>query len=312
MSERDAILHDLDRLRAEFPARFEAAKTEQALRDENAKILGKKGELTAILKQMGKVPADERKLIGEKVNTLKDDVERAFDQALRALAGAKRQAELDAPPFDLTLPGREPAAARFGPSHLHRARRDRVHLRGHGLRRLRRPGDRLGREQLRQAGLSPRPPRHGHARHFLRACPLAEPRRSPAGGTGGGETPRCWLEPPGGTRGEVSLVHPALLERAQPLLEKIKEASNLSNEAPHAKQGAGDTHHHASNLSNEAHPHQTRRRQPLQRRDPRPSRRAHARLSPLTHPHVEHPGQGHVGHQAADGVHRAGSLLPGR
>jgi phenylalanyl-tRNA synthetase alpha chain len=109
MSERDTILADLERLRAGFRERFAAAKTEQALRDENAKILGKKGELTAILKLMGKVPADERKLIGEKVNTLKNDVERAFDEALGALAKAARRADLDAPPFDLTLPGREPA-----------------------------------------------------------------------------------------------------------------------------------------------------------------------------------------------------------
>jgi len=109
MSERDTILADLERLRAGFRERFEAAKTEQALRDENAKILGKKGELTAILKLMGKVAPDERKLIGEKVNTLKNDVERAFDEALGALAKATRRADLDAPPFDLTLPGREPA-----------------------------------------------------------------------------------------------------------------------------------------------------------------------------------------------------------
>jgi phenylalanyl-tRNA synthetase alpha chain len=109
MSERDTILADLERLRAGFRERFEAAKTEQALRDENAKILGKKGELTAILKLMGKVAPEERKLIGEKVNTLKNDVERAFDEALGALAKATRRADLDAPPFDLTLPGREPA-----------------------------------------------------------------------------------------------------------------------------------------------------------------------------------------------------------
>jgi phenylalanyl-tRNA synthetase alpha chain len=109
MSERDAILGELERLRAGFGARFEAAKTEQSLRDENAKILGKKGELTAILKQMGKVPAEERKLIGEKVNALKTDVERAFEAALAALDREKRRADLEAPPFDLTLPSREPA-----------------------------------------------------------------------------------------------------------------------------------------------------------------------------------------------------------
>ncbi len=99
----------LARLRAEFPARFEQATTEQALRDENAKILGKKGELTAILKDMGKAPPEARKAIGEKVNLVKQEVEKTFHACLAKLAKAKRDAELNARPFDLTLPGREVA-----------------------------------------------------------------------------------------------------------------------------------------------------------------------------------------------------------
>jgi phenylalanyl-tRNA synthetase alpha chain len=96
-------------LRATFRPRFEAAATEQALRDENAKILGKKGELTAILSQLGKAPPDQRKVIGQKVNALKQEVEAGFEQCLKALARRAREAELSAPPFDLTLPGRTPA-----------------------------------------------------------------------------------------------------------------------------------------------------------------------------------------------------------
>ncbi len=98
----------LARLRGEFPARFEQAQTEQALRDENAKILGKKGELTAILKDMGKLAPDARKAIGEKVNVVKQEVEKKFHACLLALAKAKRAADLDARPFDLSLPGRVP------------------------------------------------------------------------------------------------------------------------------------------------------------------------------------------------------------
>ena len=101
----------LSQLRAQYPARFAAAQTEQALRDENAKVLGKKGELTAILKGMGSVPADVRKTLGEKVNALKTEVERDFDACLRKLGQAKRHAELHARPFDLTLPGRIQTAA---------------------------------------------------------------------------------------------------------------------------------------------------------------------------------------------------------
>ncbi len=105
------IDRELAALRGAFLPRFRAAATEQALRDENAKILGKKGELTAILKQLGKAPPDARKAIGEKVNALKQEVESGFDACLRELKKKEREAELSALPFDLTLPGRVPAQA---------------------------------------------------------------------------------------------------------------------------------------------------------------------------------------------------------
>jgi phenylalanyl-tRNA synthetase alpha chain len=110
-----SIQQSLAVLRAGFRPRFEAAATEQALRDENAKILGKKGELTAVLRQMGSVPADTRKTLGELVNTIKLEVEGAFDDRLRALARAARDADLHAPPYDLTLPAR--AASSLGHAH---------------------------------------------------------------------------------------------------------------------------------------------------------------------------------------------------
>jgi phenylalanyl-tRNA synthetase alpha chain len=106
---QSSIEHSLSSLRATFRGRFEEAATEQALRDENAKILGKKGQLTAVLSQMRSVSADGRKAIGERVNELKREVEAAFEERLGAIARARRDAELNAPPFDLTLPGRPPA-----------------------------------------------------------------------------------------------------------------------------------------------------------------------------------------------------------
>jgi phenylalanyl-tRNA synthetase alpha chain len=103
----DRALNDL---RESFMSRFRAATTEQMLRDENAKILGKKGELTAILKELGRAPADKRKSIGERSNALRQEVEAGFESCLRDLRKKARTAELDAPPFDLTLPGRLPAS----------------------------------------------------------------------------------------------------------------------------------------------------------------------------------------------------------
>ncbi|MGH7282014.1 MAG: phenylalanine--tRNA ligase subunit alpha [Polyangiaceae bacterium] len=103
------MLASLDALRAGYASRFESAATEQALRDENAKILGKKGELTGILKLMGQVPAEERKAIGARVNEVKTEIESAFEKRLEDIANAARKKDLEAPPFDLTLPAREAA-----------------------------------------------------------------------------------------------------------------------------------------------------------------------------------------------------------
>ena len=102
-------------LRGAFLPRFRSATTEQFLRDENAKILGKKGELTAILAMLGKAPPAERKAIGEKVNALKQEVVSGFEGCLRELRAKQREAELSAPPFDLTLPARLPV--RVGHKH---------------------------------------------------------------------------------------------------------------------------------------------------------------------------------------------------
>jgi phenylalanyl-tRNA synthetase alpha chain len=105
----------LSQLREGFAPRFRAATTEQELRDENARILGKKGELTAVLKLLGKAPPAERKAIGEKVNTVKQEVEACFVACLATLRANAREADLSAAPFDLTLPGRSQAL----PGHKH-------------------------------------------------------------------------------------------------------------------------------------------------------------------------------------------------
>jgi phenylalanyl-tRNA synthetase alpha chain len=109
MDPASMIDRGLTELREGFSSRFRAAPTEQALRDENAKILGKKGELTAILKELGRAPPASRKSIGERANSLKQEVEAGFEACLRDLRKKLRAAELDAPPFDLTLPARAPA-----------------------------------------------------------------------------------------------------------------------------------------------------------------------------------------------------------
>ena len=98
-----------------FREAFAHAATEQELRNAKAEVLGKNGDLTKLLKLMGKVPAEQKKAIGEQVNAVKAGVESAFDARLGQLLRALRDADLAARPFDLTLPGRVPAPR----GHLH-------------------------------------------------------------------------------------------------------------------------------------------------------------------------------------------------
>ncbi|MFO0741098.1 MAG: phenylalanine--tRNA ligase subunit alpha [Labilithrix sp.] len=127
MADTD-IATALSSLRDGLGGRFAAAANEQALRDENAKILGKKGELTAILALLGKAPPDQKKAIGQQVNAVKQEVEAKFESRLQEIRRAERQAELDAPPFDLTLPARLPVSDGGHRHPISRVREDVVNV----------------------------------------------------------------------------------------------------------------------------------------------------------------------------------------
>ncbi len=74
------------------------------------RYLGKKGELSVLLRGMGKVPAPERPAVGAAVNSAKEEIEKLIDEALSQGQRAALEAELKAPPLDVTLPGRRLAA----------------------------------------------------------------------------------------------------------------------------------------------------------------------------------------------------------
>ena len=70
------------------------------------KYLGKKGELTAILKQMGKLSAEERPVIGQLANKVRADIEEAVGQKLAVLKASQQEAEIKAETIDITLLGK--------------------------------------------------------------------------------------------------------------------------------------------------------------------------------------------------------------
>lgn len=105
----------LSALTERYRQRFGEVGDEQALRAIRAEVLGKKGELTGLLRGMKDVPPEQRKSVGERVNRVRAEIESLFEARLQALRRAALEAELSARPFDLTLPGRMPS----GRGHLH-------------------------------------------------------------------------------------------------------------------------------------------------------------------------------------------------
>ena len=70
------------------------------------KYLGKKGELTGILRQMGKLSAEERPVMGQLANQLRGDIEAAIEQRKAELGSKLMELKLEREAVDVTLPGK--------------------------------------------------------------------------------------------------------------------------------------------------------------------------------------------------------------
>ena len=84
------------------------------LEDFRVRFLGKKGEITSILKQMGKLSAEERPVIGQLANKVRADIENALNKRKEELKSKMEQVRLTEEAIDVTLPGKK---TRIGRPH---------------------------------------------------------------------------------------------------------------------------------------------------------------------------------------------------
>ena len=96
----------LAKIRAEALAAFEAAENSAALDALRVQYLGKKGELTAVLKQMGKLSAEERPAMGQLANEVRAALEQAIESTAKKLEAAALEAKLVDEALDVTIPGK--------------------------------------------------------------------------------------------------------------------------------------------------------------------------------------------------------------
>lgn len=84
--------------------KVEQITTSQELKELKAKVLGKKSELTEILRGMGQIAAEQRPVVGELVNKVRTEIEEMIDSKEKEFEEAELKRKVEAEKIDITLP----------------------------------------------------------------------------------------------------------------------------------------------------------------------------------------------------------------
>ena len=97
----------IEQLKAAAAESLKDASTREDLEALRIKYLGKKGELTGLLKQLGSVAPEDRPKIGQLVNEAKSKIESAINESRDKLARAAKELKLAGEAVDITMPAKE-------------------------------------------------------------------------------------------------------------------------------------------------------------------------------------------------------------
>ena len=98
------LTDQLDALEAEAAEAISSAADAEALEQLRIGLLGKKGRLSGVLGAMGKLPGDERPLVGQRANVLKSQVQTLLNDRLQAVKQLAMEARIAAETLDVTAP----------------------------------------------------------------------------------------------------------------------------------------------------------------------------------------------------------------
>lgn len=99
------MLNALNTIQEQAAQALAAVSDPKLLEELRVKYLGKKGELTAILKQMGSLAAEERPKVGQRANEVRAAIEQLIEQKAAEIKTAMQQKKLEAERLDVTMPG---------------------------------------------------------------------------------------------------------------------------------------------------------------------------------------------------------------
>jgi phenylalanyl-tRNA synthetase alpha chain len=106
----------LEQLGTEALSGLESSADSQALESWHAAYLGRKGQITQMIRRVGELPKEERPAFGRRANEIKRDLETAYEKRVQALKAAEMEKALAEGAIDVTLPGRPLARGRLHPS----------------------------------------------------------------------------------------------------------------------------------------------------------------------------------------------------
>ena len=108
----------LAKIRSEALSAMENAQSAAELDGLRVQYLGKKGELTAVLKMMGKLSPEERPAMGQLANEVRAALESAIEEQGKRLEAKALEARLEAEAVDVTIPGKSPKLGHKHPMYL--------------------------------------------------------------------------------------------------------------------------------------------------------------------------------------------------
>ncbi len=103
----------LNKIKTQALEAIESTSCEEDLEDIRVKVLGRKGELTMVLKAIGGLPPEERPEVGQLANRLKREIEQSIKTRRNALKDLHKRPRVEG--LDLTLPGRRRQLGRLHP-----------------------------------------------------------------------------------------------------------------------------------------------------------------------------------------------------
>jgi phenylalanyl-tRNA synthetase alpha chain len=110
------MLKEVETLAAHAHTELAELSSGDALDAWQNRYIGRKGELTLMLRRVAELPKEERPVFGQRANQLKQELEAAYAQRAAAIKAAEMDQEMAAGALDVTLPGRPVARGRLHPS----------------------------------------------------------------------------------------------------------------------------------------------------------------------------------------------------